>query len=129
MLTTTEQYAEAEKYMKKVLARYRGNNLYGIDLALLYKMQGQDDKYEKQVNVMIKSVGNSHNRMVNLAQSFIRKGISEKALDLFLKVRKQSKSPYTYAIQLANVYRIVGNKDAMIDEYLNFAKENPQRIS
>ncbi|MGB3466563.1 MAG: hypothetical protein WBA74_14885, partial [Cyclobacteriaceae bacterium] len=33
LLTTTEQYDEAEKYMKKVLARYRGNNLYEIDLA------------------------------------------------------------------------------------------------
>ncbi|MEL6560520.1 MAG: tetratricopeptide repeat protein [Bacteroidota bacterium] len=129
LLTSTEQYDEAEKYMKKVLGRYRGNHLYGIDLALLYKMQNKSDKYEKQIEQMIKSVGNSQNRMVNLAQNFIRKGIAEKALDLFLKVRKQSKSPYTYAIQLANIYRIVGNKDAMIDEYLNFAKENPQRIS
>lgn len=129
LLTSTEQYDEAEKYMKKVLGRYRGNHLYGIDLALLYKMQNKTDKYEKQIEQMIKSVGNSQNRMVNLAQNFIRKGIAEKALDLFLKVRKQTKSPYTYAIQLANIYRIVGNKDAMIDEYLNFAKENPQRVS
>lgn len=129
LLTSTEQYDEAEKYMKKVLDRYRSNDLYGIDLALLYKMQNKTDKYEKQIDQMIKSVGNSQNQLVNLAQNFIRKGIAEKALDLFLKVRKQSKSPYTYAIQLANVYRIVGNKEAMIEEYLNYAKENPQRIS
>lgn len=129
LLTTTEQYDVAEKYMKKVLSRYRGNNLYGIDLAMLYKMQNQTDKYEKQIDQLIKSVGNSQNQMISLAQNFIRKGITEKALDIFLKVRKQSKSPYTYAIQLANIYRIIGNKDAMIDEYLNFAKENPQRLS
>ncbi|MGB3465063.1 MAG: tetratricopeptide repeat protein, partial [Cyclobacteriaceae bacterium] len=64
-----------------------------------------------------------------LAQNFIRKGIAEKALELYTKVRKQSKSPYAYSIQLANIHRLIGNKDRMIDEYLNFAKENPQRIS
>jgi len=129
LLTTTDQFDEAEKYMKKVLSRYRGNNLYGIDLALLYKMQDENEKYQKQIDVLIKNTGESNNRMVGLAQNFIRKGIAEEALQLYLKARKNSRRPYTHAIQLANIYRIVGNKDSMIDEYLNFAKENPQRIS
>ena len=115
--------------MKKVLSRYRGNSIYGIDLALLYKQMGQQDKFQKQIDGMIKNAGQSTNRMVGLAQNLIRKGLSDQALKLFLKARKVSGNPYLYSIQLANIYRTTGDKAAMIEEYLNFAVQNPQRVS
>lgn len=129
LLVNTEQYDEAEKYMKKVLTRYKGNNIYGIDLALLYQQMGQQDRFQKQIDNMIKNVGNSPNRLVGLAQNLIRKGLAEQASKIFMKARKELRDPYAYAIQMANIYRITGNKSAMIEEYLNFAVQNPQRVS
>ena len=129
LLINTEQYDEAEKYMKKVLARYEGNNIYGIDLALLYQQMGDKDRFQKQIDNMIKDLGDSPNRLVGLAQNLIRKGLAEQALKIFEKARKELRDPYAYSIQMANIYRITGNKTAMIEEYLNFAVQNPQRIS
>ncbi len=129
LLSSTSQFSEAEKYLGKAISKYPTNDLYTLDLALLYKTQEKNDKYEKEIQSMIKKTGDSPNRILGLAQRFIRKNIPEKALILYQKGRRLAKRPFAYAIQMANIHRITGNKDAMIDEFLNYARENPRRVS
>jgi len=129
LLTTTKQFDIAEKYLKKVISKFPYNDLYALDLALLYKSQDKLDKYDKGIASLVKKTGNSPNKILGLAQRFVRRNIPEEALQLYQKGRKIAKSPYAYSIQMANIHRITGNKDQMIDEYLNYARENPRRIS
>ncbi len=129
LLMTTAQFGEAEKYMKRVLRYYKSNVIYRIDYALIFKETGDLNKYEKEIDQLINEIKSDRHRMRLAAQNFIRKQIPDKALLLYKKVRKERGDKYLYALELANVHRIMGNKDLMVEEYLNFTEGNPNNIS
>ncbi len=129
LLITTKQYSQAEKYLKRVLKYYNNNAIYRIDYALIFKETGDLTKYEKEIDKLISEVKSDRHRMRLTAQNFIRKQIPDKALKLYKQSRKEKGDKYQYSLELANIHRIMGDKDLMVEEYLNFTEGNPNNIS
>ena len=128
ILMSTSQFDEAEKYMKRVLRYYPNNVMYAIDNAIVYKEQEKVDKFDKEIDDLIGNVMNDRHKMRLAAQGFVRKQLPEKALLLYEKIRKSSNQKHSYALELANIHRLMGNKDLMVEEYLNFTEDNPNNI-
>ncbi len=128
ILMSTSQFDEAEKYMKRVLRYYPNNVMYAIDNAIVYKEQEKVDKFDKEIDDLIDNVMNDRHKMRLAAQGFVRKQLPEKALLLYEKIRKSSNQKHSYALELANIHRLMGNKDLMVEEYLNFTEDNPNNI-
>ena len=129
LLLETTNYSEAEKYIKKLIKRFPDNLYYKLDLGLLkFTSEGEKeaDIYFKDIIQQIKS----DNYLVSItADYFVNKKLTQYAVFTFLEGRKTLKNPYLFSLELANIYRIMNEKDKMVEEYLNYVTQNPSNLS
>lgn len=129
LLLNLGDYKEAEDYVQKLIKRFENNIYYHIDLGMVYQAAGKNDKAEQQFTSVINSVKGETTKLRMTAQHFISKQLREYALKTYLAGRNEASNPYAYAIELANIYRLLNQKEPMIEEYLNFAIQNPNNIN
>ena len=129
ILLNNGRFEEAEKYIKKALKYYPNNVNYKIDRGLLFVQQNQEDKERSYYQKLIKEISGDEFQVRMAAQHFGRNQLYEYARETYLIARKKSGEPYTYALQLANIYRMLNMKNEMIEEYLNFAEERPGQLN
>ena len=126
LLTSTGDFREAEAYIDKVLKFYPNFVNYHIDKGLIYKAKGEQERADKYFNRIIDLVKKGDFDVRATAQYFMRKRISEYAIETFKIGRRKENDKYKYALELANVYRLTSNKDMMVEEYINFLKAHPE---
>lgn len=129
LLLETTNYSEAEKYIKKLIKRFPDNLYYKLDFGLLkFTSEG-----EKEADVYFKNVINeikTDNYLVSItADYFVNKKLTQYAVYTFLEGRKALNNPYLFSLELANIYRIMNEKDKMVEEYLNYVTQNPSNLS
>jgi tetratricopeptide (TPR) repeat protein len=129
LLINLENYKEAEDYVEKQIKRDDGNLIYKIDLGMVYQAAGKADKANSQFESVIAGIKGDNYKLRITAQTFISKQLREYALKAYLAGRQSSGNQYAYAIELANIYRLLNNREQMMEEYLNFAIQNPNNIN
>lgn len=135
LLTTEKDFKEAEKYIKKAIKTFPNNFMYEVDLGIIYKAKGDDagaaETFDELIERITTEAGNENNSNKTriLAQTFYQKNLRDYALDTYLRGREKLSRPNLYALELANVYRVLNQKQDMIIEYLNFAKAQPGNIN
>ncbi len=135
LLLTVEEFDEAEKYLKNVIKNNPTNFIYEVDLGVLYRTINEDEKANALLEEVIKkvtdraSVGKKSNETRFLAQVFFERNFREKALETYIKGRTALGQEDLFALDLANVYRLMNKKQPMISEYLNFSKNQPQNLN
>jgi len=135
LLLTIEEFDEAEKYLKNVIKNNPSNFIYEVDLGVLYRTINEDEKAHVLLEEVIKkvtdraSVGKKSNETRFLAQVFFERNFREKALETYIKGRTALGQEDLFALDLANVYRLMNKKQPMISEYLNFSKNQPQNLN
>ena len=135
LLTTEKDFKEAEKYIKKAIKTFPNNFMYEVDLGIIYKAKGDDagaaETFDELIERITTEAGNENNSNKTriLAQTFYQKNLRDYALDTYLRGREKLSGPNLYALELANVYRVLNQKQDMIIEYLNFAKAQPGNIN
>ena len=135
LLTTEKDFKEAEKYIKKAIKTFPNNFMYEVDLGIIYKAKGDDAEAAETFDELIERITteagneNNSNKTRILAQTFYQKNLRDYALDTYLRGREKLSRPDLYALELANVYRVLNQKQDMIIEYLNFAKAQPGNIN
>ncbi|MCV9388325.1 tetratricopeptide repeat protein [Reichenbachiella ulvae] len=128
VLLSLNEYKDAEKYLNRALKSYPSNVYYRIDEGILMtatNRNSQADRYYQQIIADIKDNGFL---VRTAAQYFISKQLTNYALQTYLEGRKESRNDQDYALELANTYRILGEKKKMINEYLVFASLRPQNL-
>lgn len=121
ILLTTADYKAAEKHLKKARKYYPSNVYYQIDEGLLYQNQGQEEKADAIYNETIENSKSNKYLIRTAAQYFISKQLTPYALKCYQAARKNEKDKTSYALELANTYRVLDMKTEMIEEYLLFA--------
>ncbi|MEQ8534310.1 MAG: hypothetical protein RIB86_20820, partial [Imperialibacter sp.] len=129
LLINLENYKEAEDYVEKQIKRDEGNLIYKIDLGMVYQAAGKTDKANSQFESVIAGIKGDNYKLRITAQTFISKQLREYALKTYLAGRQSSGNQYAYSIELANIYRLLNNREQMMEEYLNFAIQNPNNIN
>ncbi len=117
----TEDYKEAEKLAKKQSKIFPNNIAYKVDLGLVYKTSGEDDKAKKQFEETIKEVEPDYQQIKFLAESFQRIQEVDYALETYLRGRKIVKN-YPFNIEVAQIYGQRNEFEKMISEYLDILK-------
>ncbi len=121
ILLSLKDYKTAEKYLKRILKFYPTNTYYNIDLGILYQQIGDQEKANKTFDNFLDKHKKNQYVIRTSAQYFVNKQLTDYALKTFLLGRKHSGNKTTYALELANVYRMTGDRTKMIEEYLTFA--------
>lgn len=128
-LEKTNQVKDAEKYLKKLVAANSNDFDYTIALGDLYERTERTSQTEKLYGEKIRSVSRNGYEVVELYNSFIKKGKVEWGLKTLEAGRKDLKKTYPLQIQFAEVYSLLGRTDEMIDEYFDILDQYPNYTS
>jgi predicted Zn-dependent protease len=129
LLKSMEEYKQVENFLLKSIKTFPNELHYQANLAGFYNMQNDKDKLEKYINTLKKnSAGNPFHQQM-LAQNLANEQLYQQSIIFFKEARKTRGSDSYYALELASIYRIVNEKPAMIQEYLNYASESPNRLN
>jgi tetratricopeptide (TPR) repeat protein len=120
---------DAEKYMKKTLRYYPGNIIYRLDAGILQERKEDEDAATKLYAGVLNEVQNDPYKIRLVASHFIKSDMLEKAINSYQRGRKANQDENLFALELANVYRRLNEKDKMVLEYLKYADEDEARIS
>ena len=128
ILLTLTKYKEAEDYVEKMIKRDPTNLDYRVDLGLTYVKQGDLPKAEKYFRTVVKNNLNDPFKIKVIADHLLSSALPEYSEMAFKELRMSQENPNLFALELANIYRVQGKKDAMVSEYLNYVTQTPSNI-
>ncbi|GIL22054.1 MAG: hypothetical protein BroJett042_05670 [Bacteroidota bacterium] len=127
LLLDAGRFSQAEEYVEKVIKR-DGRLTYRLDLGILYTRSGDIGKADKYFRMLIKAQGDDAYKLKSVADYLAARNHVEYSI-LALQQARQAAGNNLYTLELANLYRISGKRDEMVQEYLNYVTQTPANIS
>lgn len=118
-LLKTDKDKEAEKVLKKQINANKEDFEYTIILGDLYQTKGDLKAADKVFNELIEDYATDNFTVLDLYQAFKTAGKNELAFLTLEKGRKTFKDKLPLHIQFAEMYKIKGETDKMIQEYID----------
>ncbi len=129
LLEALDDNKTAESFLKEAIKSFPNNMQYRSNLAALYSRTEDQSKFDDYVETLFKQTRTNSFQLSILAQYFVSDELYPQAIEFFNKSRELRGDLSSHALELAAVYRITGNKQSMIEEYLNYASDSPNRLS
>jgi Tfp pilus assembly protein PilF len=129
LLIERKKYDDARKYLKRITRKYPENYNYKLDEGYLLFQKGEREEADKIFKEIIGDVQANTFQTKMTAEYFVNKRLYSYAVVSLEQARKNVGSPHAYALELANIYRIMNEKDLMVEEYLNYVSSNPSNVN
>lgn len=129
LLLQEKEYNDAAKYLKSITRKYPDNNTYKLDEGYLLFRRGENEDADKIFKRLINDLQSNTFQIKLAAEYFVNKQLYAYAVISLEQARKKVGSPQAYALELANIYRMMNKKDLMVEEYLNYVSSNPSNIN
>ena len=113
------EFKNGEKLIKKQFKRFPYQLNFHVDLGNLYQLTEQKSKAKSTYEKALKNLSPDHNQIMELANAFLRHKENDYAILTYLKGRKLLKGSYPFNFELAQVYNLQGEIEAMLNEYLD----------
>lgn len=126
-MARTKDWAEADKFIKRLVRSDEGNALYRAAAGRVYLMQGKTEEAEKWFKEAVETARKSEEGANRLAVDFYEAGQHDWAVNTYLAARESLRDERRFALPLARLYRLLGKQEAMIEEYLRFGKDENNR--
>lgn len=123
------KYKDAENYVEKLIRKVDNRINYHLDLGLVYIKSGEVQKAEKQFKSIIKSNANDIYRIKSISDYLASQRLTDYAVMAMQEARNVHANNSLFTLELANLYRLQGNRDAMVEEYLNYVTQTPGNIN
>ncbi len=128
LLLDLGNYNEAEEYVERLIRR-DGKLNYRLDLGVIYVRSGDINKADRYFKNLIKSQADDAYKLKTTSDYLASRNLTDYAIQALLQARTSSNSSYLYMLELANLYRMSGKRDQMVEEYLNYVTQTPANIS
>jgi tetratricopeptide (TPR) repeat protein len=128
LLINTGRHDEAEDYIDKTIKTFPSNIYFRIDKGVLYAEMKAGQKEQQYFQQLMDEIAVDPMKVRVAAQHMVGNQLYEYAIETYKRSRKKTGDGYMYAIQMANIYRVLNRTGDMVDEYLNYAQENPNNI-
>jgi tetratricopeptide (TPR) repeat protein len=125
----TKQLKDAEKLLKKQVNNRGYDFDYAVLLGQFYEDNGESSKADKIYEKLIDNLPNNANSIINVYNAFRVKNKNELALLTLEKGQKLLKTSYPLQIQFADLYSATGQKQKMIDAYMDLLDKYPSYVS
>lgn len=119
---------EALSHLKKLLRRDPDNVLYKIDVGVVYLRTGDAAKADKYFSDLIQEQKAGVAQIKMMSDYFASRSLGEYAILALSESRAFLGNPYLFCLELAMLYRIQGQKDKMVQEYLNYVTQASANI-
>lgn len=128
LLIDMGKFSEGEDYVEKLI-RKDDKLSYRLDLGVLYFRSGNLAKADKYFNTLIKAQGDDLFKLKTTSDYLASKNLIDYAVIALQQARIISGNESVYSLELANLYRMAGKRDQMVEEYLNYVTQTPSNIS
>lgn len=121
-------FDEAQTYLRKVLRRDPQNLQYRLDIGLVYVRAGDLQKADRHFRDIIDEVKASVH-LVKMASDYLSaKSLIEYSIIALTESRRFLSNENLFCLDLAMLYRIQGQQDKMVQEYLTYVTQNSANI-
>lgn len=121
-------YDEAQNYLKKVLRHDPQNLQYKLDMGLTYVRSGDLTKADKYYRETIDENKKNVQRIKVMADYFLSRSLADYGILALTESRNSIANPNLFCLDLAMLYRVKGNQDKMVQEYLSYVTQNSANI-
>jgi len=119
---------EALSHLKKLVRREPENVLYRIDVGIVYMRTGDALKADKYFRDLVNEHKSNVSRIKIMSDYFAGRSLSEYAIISLAESRESLENPYLFCLELAMLYRIQGQRDKMVQEYLSYVTQSSANI-
>ncbi|GIV37030.1 MAG: hypothetical protein KatS3mg032_1409 [Cyclobacteriaceae bacterium] len=117
-------YEEAQKYLARLVKKYPENINYQGDMAWMYFRSGDMARAEKTIRELIEANAHNMGHIKLLADYLTSRSLHEYAIQAYKEVRRVYKNNTVFCLELAMLYRVRGQKEQMVDEYLAYVTQD-----
>lgn len=122
------KFKDAESYVERVIRRIDDKVSYRLDLGLIYMRSGDVQKADKYLKGIIKANATDIYRSKSVSDYLASRNLAEYATMALMETRSALRNNSLFTLELANLYRMLGKRDEMVDEYLNYVTQTPANI-
>lgn len=128
LLVDMGKFSEGENYVERLI-RKDDKLSYRLDLGVLYFRSGNLPKADKYLTTLIKAQDDDIYKLKTTSDYLASKNLTDYAVIALKQARTASGNESVYSLELANLYRMAGKRDEMVEEYLNYVTQTPSNIS
>jgi tetratricopeptide (TPR) repeat protein len=128
LLLDVSNYKQAESYVERLIRR-DDKISYRLDLGIVYVRSGDIVKADKYFKSTIKAQGDDVYKLKTISDYLASRNLVDYSIQALLQARQASGNTSLYTLELANLYRISGQRDQMVAEYLDYVTQTPSNIS
>lgn len=121
-------YEEAHAYLKKILRRDPENMQYKLDVGLVYVRSGDLSKADRYLRDIIGEVKSNVQLSKMMSDYLAARSLTEYSILTLNESRNFLGNPYLFCLDLAMLYRIQGQQDKMVQEYLSYVTQSSANI-
>ncbi|MCS6973033.1 MAG: tetratricopeptide repeat protein [Cyclobacteriaceae bacterium] len=127
-LTELGLYDEAQRYLNRVIKKFPDNLLYQTDAAWVYLRSGDVLRAERLIKELIEANKANTGRIKLIADQLMSRSLAEYSIQALLASRKTYNNPSLFCMELAMLYRIRGQKEEMINEYITYVTQDAYNL-
>lgn len=118
-LLELEEYRQAERVVKSQIDNNPGQIRYEVDLGYVMKRAGNTRRAKRHFENLVDNLPGRPQGIINLADAFMERGMSDLALETFKKGRSEIGERHPFNIEIAEIYKKIGDYDNMMAEYVD----------
>ncbi|HOY31315.1 MAG TPA: tetratricopeptide repeat protein [Bacteroidales bacterium] len=120
-----QDYNKAEKFVSKVIRKSPGNFALLVDLGYVYQLGNETEKAKKQFENTIKTLSADKDQINAIANAFLLRNQPDYAIKAYEQGRKLLRNFYRFELELADIYLKKNDFNAALEQFLEYAKNNP----
>lgn len=128
LLLDLSAFDEAQRFLQRLSKRDNLNIQYSLDLGLIYVRSGDLGKADRYYKELISENKNNVQRIKMMSDFFMSHSLVDYGIQSLTESRQALGNPQLFCLELAMLYRIKGNQDKMVQEYLSYVTQSSANI-
>ncbi len=121
-------YDEAQGYLKKISRRDPDNMQYRLDAGIVYVRSGDLNKADKYFRDIISEIRDNVQQAKMMSDYLAARSLIDYSILALSETRQYLGNPFLFCLDLAMLYRIQGQQDKMVQEYLSYVTQSSANI-
>ncbi len=127
-LIELEEFRRAERLVRGQIRQHPGQVRYEVDMGWVQERAGNNRQARRQFSGLINRLTDDPVEVTDLAIAFEQRGMFDRAIDTYLHGRKLLGARHPLHLRLAPLYERQGDFRAMMNEYITYLEERPEKV-
>lgn len=127
LLLDQSMFKDAETYVDRLI-RHENKLTYQLDLGIIYQRQGDLPKSDKYLKNLIRQSSQDIATLKQISDYLLTNNLISYSIDALQQARETSNTPTIFTLELANLFRLSGKNNEMVNEYLNYIAQTPGNL-